>query len=33
MTAPMEALHVTGVNVTYPSLKHGGSVVALKDVN
>ncbi|TCT04798.1 taurine transport system ATP-binding protein [Paralcaligenes ureilyticus] len=33
MTAPMEALHVTGVNVTYPSLQHGGSVVALKDVN
>lgn len=33
MTAPMEVLHVTGVNVTYPSLKHGGSVVALKDVN
>lgn len=33
MTAPMANLSVRGVNVTYPALQHGGSVVALKDVN
>ncbi len=33
MTAPMASLSVKGANVTYPALQHGGSVVALKDVN
>jgi taurine transport system ATP-binding protein len=33
MTKPMETLYVRNVNVTYPALQHGGSVVALKDVN
>jgi taurine transport system ATP-binding protein len=29
----MAKLSVSGVNVTYPALKHGGSIVALHDVN
>lgn len=33
MTAPMANLSVRGANVTYPALQHGGSVIALKDVN
>jgi taurine transport system ATP-binding protein len=33
MTKPMETLYVRNVSVTYPALQHGGSVMALKDVN
>ena len=33
MTAPIGSLSVRGVNVTYPALQQGGSVVALQDVN
>ncbi len=33
MTTAMSNLTVRGVNVTYPALQHGGSIVALKDVN
>lgn len=33
MTASMANLSVRGANVTYPALQHGGSVIALKDVN
>lgn len=33
MTAPIGSLSARGVNVTYPALQQGGSVVALKDVN
>lgn len=35
MSAPMAManLSVRGANVTYPALQHGGSVVALQDVN
>lgn len=33
MTTPIGSLSVRGVSVTYPALQHGGSVVALKDVN
>lgn len=33
MAASMANLSVRGANVTYPALQHGGSVIALKDVN
>ena len=33
MKDPKGNLHVNGVGMTYPGLQHGGSVVALQDVN
>ncbi|MBB5216844.1 taurine ABC transporter ATP-binding protein [Parapusillimonas granuli] len=33
MSAPMARLSVKDVSVTYPALRDGGSVIALKDVN